>query len=289
MILLIIFGLAVLALIAGILVTCAGIFDGAVGATKKGAVIVCASLVVILLLFLVVAVPAGNVGVKDTFGNVEDSYMSPGLHLKGNPFMVVVPMNIQTKELTEHYTTLTNEGLDVGVDMTINYKLNPNAAVEIYKTIGIEYESVIVKPQIRSAIRNVIADYDAKQIYSVDRASIATKINDKITPVLMERGIIIEDVVISKADLPSKIKEAIEQKLEAEQLISKKEFDVQTAEMEAKRKIAEARGIADSQAIIDNSLTPEYLKWYWIDGLKDNENVIYVPIDNNGMPIMKSV
>jgi len=52
---------------------------------------------------------------------------------------------------------------------------------------------------------------------------------------------------------------------------------------------SEAQGIADSQAIIDKSLTSEYLRWYWISHLQDYDSVIYVPIGADGMPMFKTI
>jgi prohibitin 1 len=255
---------------------------------KSFAALIIGAIVVVAILMAITVVPAGHVGVKDTFGNVDNTVFQPGIHLK-NPVTNVVSMSVKTQEKTEDYATLTNEGLDVSIDLTVLYSLKPNEAPTIYKTVGTNYENVIITPTVRSVVRDVIAEFDAKSIYNEDRAIIATKISERLIPDLEERGILVESVLIRGATLPQKIKDAIEAKKEAEQKIAQKEYEVQTAEMEARRKIVEAQGIADSQAIIDNSLTEAYLKWYWIDGLKDNENVIYVPIGNDGIPIMKTL
>ena len=237
----------------------------------------------------VTSIDAGNIGIKDTFGNVDANVFYPGLVVK-SPFMNVVQMNTKTQEFTEIYPTLTNEGLDVSLDLTILYKLSPIEAVNIYKTVGTSYDDIIIRPQLRSVVRDIVAEYEAKDIYSSDRTTIATKIQEKITPVCDGRGIIVETVLIRSVTLPEKIKAAIEQKLEAEQMIQKKQFEVKTEEMEADRKRAEAHGIADAQAIIDNSLTPDYLKWYWIETIGKREgDTYYIPVGEDGLPVMATV
>jgi len=251
--------------------------------------------VIMLLTSCVVAVPVGHVGVVDLFGNVDANERQPGLQLK-NPFAGVAMMSVKTQEYTMSYvkgegvkyesdviSSLTKEGLSVDLDITVLYRLDPSKAVDIYSTIGTDYKNVIVRPQIRTVIREVIAKYEAKQIYSADRTEISLKIFEYLEPELASRGLIIEKVLLRHVQLPTELTTAIEAKLTAEQNIEKKRFEVQIEEQEAARKRIEAQGIADAQTIIDESLTDEYLKWYWIENLDTHNSVIYVPIDPQGM------
>jgi hypothetical protein len=74
--------------------------------------------------------------------------------------------------------------------------------------------------------------------------------------------------------------------LKAEQESEQMQFVLQKETLEAQRKVVEAKGIADAQTIIHQSLTPEYLRWYWITHLKDYDAVYYVPGGGDGYPIM---
>ena len=254
-------------------------------------------LVVILMITMmsIAIVPAGSIGVHDLFGEVEAGELQAGLHFK-HPLANINMMSIKTQEYTMSYakgegakhdsdviSALTKEGLSVDLDITILYKMTPNEGDVIYKTIGMDYVSVIVRPQIRTGIREVVAGYEAKQIYSQDRAEISIKIFDFLEADLADRGIILEDVLLRHVQLPKQLTQAIEDKLTAEQNIEKKQFDVEVEKQEANRKRVEAQGIADAQTIIDESLTPEYLRWYWIENLDTHNSVIYVPIDPEGM------
>ena len=58
--------------------------------------------------------------------------------------------------------------------------------------------------------------------------------------------------------------------------------------MEAERKRIEAKGVRDSQAIVSETLTPQYLNYLWIKNLEQNQNVIYVATEAN-MPLFRSV
>jgi len=169
------------------------------------------------------------------------------------------------------------------------YKIEPKEASDIYKTVGINYVGIIVRPQIRTVIREIAARYEAKDIYTKDRTVVAQEMFDMLEPELKSRGIILEKVLIRNVQIPQKLTDAIEAKLTAEQEIEKKRFDVDKERAEADRKRVEAKGIADANEIIAESLTKSYLTWYWIENLVSHNSVIYVPIGQDGMPMFKTI
>ena len=77
--------------------------------------------------------------------------------------------------------------------------------------------------------------------------------------------------------------------MKEEQSIAKKAFEVQEAKEEANRKRVEAQGISDANIIISNSLTTNYLRWYWIDSLQQQNSIYYIPVGVDGLPLMKIV
>ena len=257
--------------------------------------IVIAMILIILGFMSIVVVNAGEVGVHKLFGEVDSNEMYEGLHFK-NPLAHVEKMNTKTQEYTMSIATeegdkvgddsisaYTMEGLSVALDITILYRIEPSKADVIYRTIGPDYKGVIVRPQIRTAIRDVVARFEAKQLYSESRQIVSINISQQLEPELLERGIILEKVMIRHIKLPAELTNSIEQKLVAEQEAERMQFVLQKESQEAERKRIEALGIADSQEIIDESLTAEYLRWYWINNLHTHDSVIYVPITPEGV------
>jgi len=243
------------------------------------------AIVVLLLIFgtsLFAIVPAGHVSVADTFGQVEEREFQPGFHLK-LPITAFVPMSIQTQELKEDAKVPSQEGLIVGLDTSILYKLQPDKADAVYRTLGIKYPEVVIVPQLRAAIREVTAKYEAKALYTTGREIIAQDIFVMLEPKLKERGIILENVLLRGLVIPDKVTTAIEFKLKAEQEAEQMEFVLQKEELEAERKEVEARGIEKAQSIIAESLTEPYLQWYWLQKLNENPNVVYVATEA-GLP-----
>jgi len=245
---------------------------------------------IVVLALSAVTIPAGHVGLHDLFGQVSETEMQPGLHFK-NPLASVHKMSVKTEQYSmsggDAISALTKEGLTVSLDLTVLYRLNPSSADEVFTTIGEEYVGVIVRPQIRTAIREMIANYDAKELYSEARETIATEIAVKLEPELGSRNIILEKVLLRNIQLPSQLVDSIEQKLVAEQEAERMEFVLQKESQESQRKVIEAEGIKDSTMIVQEGLSksPEYLTYLWLQKLENHESVVYVVEGNMGLPM----
>jgi prohibitin 1 len=240
-----------------------------------------------LLLSMVRIVPAGYVGVVDLFGNVSPNALSSGFHLV-NPLARVVSMSVRTIEEMEMMPVPSKEGLTINLDVSILYKLDPSKAVQIYKTVGPYYQEVVVTPQFRAAARGVTVGHEAKGLYTSEREMLGQSIFDSLEGMIKDRGIILERVLLRGMTLPPTVTGAIEQKLKAEQEAERMKFVLQREQQEAERKRVEAAGIRDAQAIINQSLTSQYLHYLWINTLNQNPNVIYVATEAN-MPLFRAI
>lgn len=276
---------------------------GAITGAKKIASTVLIILAIVIFLFNAIRiVEAGYTGVYTLFGKVKEQEVSSGLHVI-NPFAKIIPMSIRTQEYTmtsirnegnkegvDAITSLTKEGLSVDLDMTVLFKIEESRASEIYRTVGLDYEERILRPSIRTSIRDVIAQYEAKDIYSEKRQVASNEIKERLSTDLNARGIIIESVLLRNVVLPPNLANAIQEKLQAEQEAEKYDFILQREEKEKQRKIIEAEGQRDAQEIINQSLTTNYLYYLYVSGLKDREGTIYVPTGTNtGVPLFRNI
>ncbi len=253
-----------------------------------GAVI--AVIVVILIANPVAMIPAGHVGVKDFFGYVSPTTLSPGLRIVV-PFTRVVNMSIQTQEFMEVADTPSKEGLIINLDVSLLYRLDPNKAVDIYKTVGSNYKDIVVQPQLRSAIREVTASYEAKAMYSVERERIANEIMSLYVKLTKDRGIITDQVLLRKIGLPNTLAAAIQEKLKREQESEQMKFVLQKEQQEAERKRIEAQGIADFQKIVSLGISPMLLEWKGIEATEKlasspNTKIVVIGNSKNGLPLI---
>lgn len=264
--------------------------------------VVVAILIIILLINAIVVVDAGFTGVYALFGKVRDRELSSGIHLI-NPLAEVIPMSIRTEEYTMSILTgegkkkgadsivaLTKEGLNVDLDITVLYRLDEKSASDVYKNVGLNYEEKIIRPAIRSVIREVIAQYEAKDIYSEKRSEATQQISDGLVLQMEPRGITLEEVLLRNVQLPANLAQSIQEKLQAEQETQKYDFLVARERKEKERKIIEAEGQRDAQTIINQSLTTNYLYFLYISQLKDRAGTVYVPTSpSTGMPLFRNI
>jgi regulator of protease activity HflC (stomatin/prohibitin superfamily) len=187
--------------------------------------------------------------------------------------------------------TPSSEGLIVHLEISTLFHLEPTKAVEVYKTVGQNYESVLVEPNIRSAVREVTSSYQAKALYSPERDKMGTEISQYIVKALGERGIKVESVLLRSVRLPPKLQSAIEEKLSAEQEAARMEFVLLKEKQDAERRRIEGEGIATFQKIVSDGINENLLRWKGIEATlkiaeSPNAKVIIIGGGKEGLPII---
>ena len=279
--------LFLVSVLAGVILGIAGSIQGNRFYAKRLFGFIVTGFLIGLALSLLRVIPAGHVGVVDLFGQVADRSLSSGLRIV-NPLANVVTLSTRTQEDKEEMNVPSKEGLTVQLEISILYHLDPQKAVEVYKTVGRDYQEVILIPQFRSVARGITAEEEAKALYPSQREVLAEHFEDHLRKLVSSRGIVVEKVLLRKVTLPATVRDAIEQKLRAEQGAEQMKFVLQKENQEAERKRIEAAGIRDAQAIINVSLTTQYLHYLWIETLNENPNVIYVATEAN-LPIFRTI
>lgn len=245
----------------------------------------------------------GYVGVPVTFGNVGSHSIPAGFH----PIFFltdVYKMSIQTKDYTmssantegnrggdDAVATLSRDQLILKFDVTVWYHLDPSQANDVYSNIGLNYEQVIVRPAIRTALVNAATKFDASDVMSLQRDAYTKMVTELLLQELSGKGVILDNVLIRNVEPPATVSDAIAAKLKASQQAQQMEYTIQYAQKEAQRKAIEAQGIANAQRIINNGLTQNYLQWYYISQLKElvnspNNTTIILPYDQKLTPLL---
>lgn len=236
------------------------------------------------------AVPAGHVAVVDFFGSVSPRALSPGLRLV-NPLARTVPMSVKTQEMKETLEAPTREGLTVGVEVSVLYRLDETRASAVYSEVGTRWVDVLLVPQFRSVVRGVSAAYDAKALYTSGRQEVAERITAELAPLLADRGVIIETTALRKLTLPRGLQASIEQKLQSEQESQRMQWVLSREKQEADRKRIEAEGVATAQRIIGQGLSEPLLRFRGIEATlklaeSPNSKLIVVGGGKDGMPLI---
>jgi len=76
-------------------------------------------------------VPPGHVGVLTSFGRVTDQILPEGTHFV-SPFKINHVMTVRTQSQEEHTSTPSSEGLNLEIDTSLIYHLNPDKAADVF-------------------------------------------------------------------------------------------------------------------------------------------------------------
>jgi prohibitin 1 len=235
-------------------------------------------------------IPAGSVGVVDFLGNVSDNTLKAGVNIV-NPLANIVKFTIKTQEFKETMTVPSKEGLSVQLEISLLYHLNPDNASRIYKTVGENYQEIILVPQFRSVVRGITARYEAKALYTAEREVLGREMEKELSKLVEPRGITIESAPLRQMILPEGLSASIEEKLKAEQESQRMEFVLKKEAQEADRKRIEAKGIADFQAIVSRGISEQLLKWKGIEATEklansSNSKIVVIGSGKSGLPLI---
>ncbi|MEW5251117.1 prohibitin family protein [Microbulbifer sp. 2201CG32-9] len=201
----------------------------------------------------------GHVGVVKRFGEAKDQ-QNPGLHFK-IPFIETVEMiEVRTRKNAEKMASSTKEQMPVTVEVSVNWTVNKEAALDLFKRYGglNQFEQRILDPRFRSATKDTIPQFEAEQLIQ-DRASAIQGIERRLTDEMEGFPVVVDNIQIENISLPQKYINSIEIKQTEKNLAAAEEHKLERQRLEALRAVntadAKAKGIlkvaeAEAQSIL---------------------------------------
>ena len=240
-----------------------------------------------------ITIKPGHKGVK--FKRFAGGIVKDKIYDQG--FKVVMPWNdmiiydVRIQEGSETMDVLSKNGLSINIDLSYRYKVDDEKIGFLHDEIGRDYSERIIKPEIRSATREVIGKYLPEELYSTKREAIQDEIEESTKLAISDKYLELDAILIRSVQLPDKLKAAIEQKLEEEQLAFQFDFKLERERKEAERKIIEAQAKADANKILNASLTDKILRDKGIEATLDlaqspNSKVVIVGGGGEGLPLI---
>ena len=243
----------------------------------------------------VTVISVGEVGIQHFLGNISQTALGQGVHLI-NPLASVEKMSTREQSFpsdgsVERIDAQTSEQLNVAMEVSLLYRIDPATAPDLYQRIGSEdqIKSRIVMNSVRNGVRDAVATKSINEIFSPNRRELADEMKAAIQAKAGNR-IEVLDVFVRDVQAPPLVRQAIEEKLQREQNVAAERFQTEIIQEKARQQIEQAKGIAEAQRIISQGLTPQYLTFYYIEQLAKLPagSVVYVPTEG-GVPLMRPV
>lgn len=207
------------------------------------------------------------------------------------PWNKMFSYSLRTQDRLEQLHVLSNNGLSITLETSIRFRPDPSKLSKLHETLGPDYYKVLIAPTLRSEARKVGGRYNPEEIYSTKRDAVEAEIFDEVKKSLVGRPVIVEAILVRNVDLPDKLKTAINDKLEEEQRSLKMKFTLSRERQEAERKSIEAKGIAERNRIITESITDKLLRYEGIQATErlakaKNSKVVVIGGGKDGLPVI---
>jgi regulator of protease activity HflC (stomatin/prohibitin superfamily) len=226
-----------------------------------------AGILPVLLAISITVVPDGFAGIRvSQLSGVRPGTLDPGVHVQiplidnlvlydTREQVYATAARPDTKPTSEVLTVQAREGLNLGLAVTVRYRLDPARLSTIHQNLPQPVNEQVVGPVVSSIYRQLAPNYVTREIFALKREELRSQAAEAITSRLASDGILVREVLLRDIQLPPDyakglegllLKEQENERLGTEQDIKLKE--VKIAELEAEALKAREVKQAEAQA-----------------------------------------
>lgn len=254
--------------------------------------------------------PAGYVGYltqEAVLGKARFFGLQPGPTSPGRTWMLrVTNVSITPYTYNEEFSgtesVLSKDNLKIAFRVHVVWKVRPEKVkefVERYSTLSAQQTSdQLVEVAYKNFLREPLRTYARDEVQQLN----GLEIKDQISPIgtrILERTqqlthstpFEVTSVVVGNIQYPAQVADAVSLKLAATQDLERKQIEIRQAEMDKKKRVVEAEGIAQAMEVINAKLTPVYLQHEAIQAQQamvgsPNHTTVYIPVGPMGVPMV---
>lgn len=240
--------------------------NGMGGKLLIGGILLFIGFIILIFIFPVVVIGAGQRGVVFNNGSgVENRILGEGVHFRMPLIESVHSMNIRTQA-----TTFDEKGADaagtadsqqIDLKVTLNWHLDPNQVNKVYQSVGDNNDVInnVLTNNVQDAIKQSVSKYQALEVQK-NRDTVARTALELLQIKVKPYHVIIENLSLTNINFSAEFNTAVEQAQVAQQDAKKAQYKVVQVTNEANAAIAKAKGEAEAQRQVQQSLTPELLQ-----------------------------
>jgi len=166
----------------------------------------------------------------------------------------------ETRPPSDVLRVQSREGLDIGLAVTVRYRLDPRRLDSIHANLPQPVGEQVVSPVVSAMYRQLAPSYLVRDIFAVKREELRQKASELITARLASDGIFVREVLLRDIRLPAEyanglegllLKEQESERLATEQEIKQKQVRIAELEAEAQktRDIKQAEALAQVRVL----------------------------------------
>jgi regulator of protease activity HflC (stomatin/prohibitin superfamily) len=237
--------------------------DGIKKVIKKGPwrnLIIIGALLLVLFAFKPWAqIGAGERGIVQNFGAVQDKVLNEGIHFRVPIMQTVIIMDVKIQKALTDAASASSDLQDVDMSVALNYHIIPEKANLVYQTIGIQFKERIIDPAIQEVMKAISARYTAEELIT-KRPAVSREMQEALTSRLLESNISVDAFSIVQFSFSQTFTDAIEAKQTAEQNALKAKRDLDRIKVEAQQTIAAATAEAEALRLQKMNISPDLIE-----------------------------
>jgi len=267
---------------------------------RVGAGVMAAGLAVLAVGSALVVIPAGQVGVVfSAFTGVKSAPLGEGIHLVTPVVDSVKLYEARLQEITlsrrgednqnvdESIQGRSKEGLDISADVTVQFRVRRDQVPSLHRDLGPNYIVTVIRPQVRSKVRDGIGQFNAADLISTQRQALEAQITQGLREVFERNHLELVGVLLRELRIPQSVAKAIEEKQTAEQQVAVERNRLQQANIAAQRRVVEAEG--ESKAAIARAQGEAQALALRGKALKENPEIIQLTVAEKLAPTVQTV
>lgn len=214
-----------------------------------------AALLVVISFNSFVVINPGQAGVLSILGKAQDGALLEGIHFKPPLVSAVDVYDVTVQKFEVPAQSATKDLQDLSASFAINFRLDPLQVVEIRRTQGTlqNIVSKIVAPQTQESFKIAAARRTVEQAIT-QRSELKEDFDNALNSRLEKYGIIVLDTSVIDLNFSPEFARAVEDKQIAEQRAQRAVYIAQEAEQEAQADINRAKGKAEAQRLLAETL-----------------------------------
>ena len=225
-------------------------------------------------------IAAGHIGVKERMGVINPVAWGPGVQWTG---LLTSSASFTTRIQLKEYdvSAFSSDAQVVQTSVALNFRIDPQKAPEIYRTIGRNYQDIIIAPIIQETVKANTAKYALDDLVK-NRGEVKNAITVALIKTLQDKGLIVTEVALTNFEFSPEVQAAIEAKqvaaqdaLAAENRLKEMEFTSQAMALQSEvieiKKIDLEFARIDVQRIMAEKWSGDYPNTLVISGEGKND------------------
>lgn len=197
----------------------------------------------------------GQAGVLSVLGKAQDGPLLEGFHVKPPLVSTVDIYDVTVQKFEVPAQSSTRDLQDLTARFAINFRLDPTQVVTIRRTQG-TLENIVAKivaPQTQESFKIAAARRTVEEAIT-QRTELKTDFDEALSDRLDKYGILVIDTSVVDLAFSPEFARAVEEKQIAEQRARRAVYVAQEAEQEAQAEINRAKGRAEAQRLLAETL-----------------------------------